>query len=108
MKTTFVFIGRARVRSSVCTPVLYHVFFSLRSNVLRAYWSMSMVWGLTAEHAVQRGFQYDAVVLARPDVWYHYDVDLPRYRLLMSIILYQVLESITLLIVLRQKSSEKC
>ncbi|CAN0062335.1 unnamed protein product [Pylaiella littoralis] len=46
-------------------------------NVLRAYWSMSMVWGLMAEHAVQGRFQYDSVVLARPDVWFHYDVDLP-------------------------------
>ncbi|CAM9889994.1 unnamed protein product [Scytosiphon promiscuus] len=46
-------------------------------NVFRAYWSMSMSWGLMAQHAVEEGFEYDAVVLARPDVWFHYDVDLP-------------------------------
>ncbi|CAB1102034.1 unnamed protein product [Ectocarpus sp. CCAP 1310/34] len=50
-------------------------------NVFRAYWSMSMSWGLMAEHAVAGGFEYDAVVLARPDVWFHYDVDLPTRTL---------------------------
>lgn len=39
---------------------------------------MAMVWGLVAEHTTENGFEYDAVMLARPDVWYHVDVDLPR------------------------------
>lgn len=46
---------------------------------MRAYWSMSLVWGLMAEHAVEGGFEYEAVILARPDVWFHYDVNLSRY-----------------------------
>jgi len=28
--------------------------------------------------ALERGFQYDAVILARPDTWFHVDTDLPR------------------------------
>lgn len=52
---------------------------SLRRNVFRAYWSMSEVWGLMAQFAVENDFEYDAVVLARPDVWFHLDIDLPRY-----------------------------
>ena len=40
---------------------------------------MSLVWGLMAEHAAEGGFEYDAVVLARPDVWFHYDVNIARY-----------------------------
>lgn len=47
-------------------------------NVFRAYWSMSMVWGLAAEHGLEKGFEFDAVILARPDVWYLADIDLPR------------------------------
>lgn len=40
---------------------------------------MSEVWGLMAQFAVENDFEYDAVVLARPDVWFHLDIDLPRY-----------------------------
>lgn len=47
-------------------------------NVFRAYWSMSLAWGLMAQHGLENGFEYDAVVVARPDVWYHTDIDLPR------------------------------
>ncbi|CAM9396488.1 unnamed protein product [Ascophyllum nodosum] len=50
-------------------------------NVFRAYWSMAMVWGLMAQHASEGRFQYDAVVLARPDVWFHVETDLPRHTL---------------------------
>ena len=47
-------------------------------NVFRAYWSMATVWSLMSLYSLERGFQYDAVVLARPDVWFHVDIDLPR------------------------------
>ncbi|CAM9396563.1 unnamed protein product [Ascophyllum nodosum] len=50
-------------------------------NVFRAYWSMAMVWGLMAQHASEGSFEYDAVVLARPDVWFHVETDLPRRML---------------------------
>ncbi|CAN0511290.1 unnamed protein product [Ectocarpus sp. 12 AP-2014] len=47
-------------------------------NVFRAYWSMSDVWGLMAQFARERRIEYDTVVLSRPDVWFHVDIDLPR------------------------------
>ncbi|CAN0068271.1 unnamed protein product [Ectocarpus sp. 8 AP-2014] len=47
-------------------------------NVFRAYWSMSEVWGVMAQFALERSIEYDAVVLLRPDVWFHVDIDLPR------------------------------
>lgn len=37
---------------------------------------MSIAWSLMAEHALEEGMVYDAVVLLRPDVWYHVDIDL--------------------------------
>jgi len=46
-------------------------------NIFRAYWSMAASWGLMAQHANDTGVAYDAVVLARPDVWFHADIDLP-------------------------------
>lgn len=46
-------------------------------NVFRAYWSQEMVWSLLAEYAAEAGMTYDVVVLARPDVWFHVDIDLP-------------------------------
>ena len=46
-------------------------------NVFRAYWSFSRVWSLMAEYATEASMTYDAVVLARPDVWFHADIDLP-------------------------------
>jgi len=39
---------------------------------------MSEVWGLMAQFAAENDFDYDAVILARPDVWFHVDIDLPR------------------------------
>lgn len=50
-------------------------------NVFRAYWSMATVLSLMELHSLERGFQYDAVILARPDVWFHVDTDLPRQGL---------------------------
>lgn len=46
-------------------------------NVFRAYWSQTMVWSLMAEYAAENTITYDAVILARPDVWFHKDIDLP-------------------------------
>lgn len=51
---------------------------SLDRNVFRAYWSMSTVWSVMVQYAMETGTRYDAVVLARPDVWFHVDTDLPR------------------------------
>eukprot|EP00904_Undaria_pinnatifida_P008330 jgi/Undpi1/4627/HiC_scaffold_18.g07981.m1 len=53
---------------------------SVIRNVFRAYWSMATVWSLMNMYSVERGFQYDAVVLARPDVWFHVDTDLPSRK----------------------------
>jgi len=39
---------------------------------------MATVWSLMELFALERGFQYDAVILARPDTWFHVDTDLPR------------------------------
>lgn len=47
-------------------------------NIFRAYWSMSLVWDLMAQHGLKKGFEFDAVILARPDVWYHTAIDLPK------------------------------
>lgn len=37
---------------------------------------MSLAWGLLAEYAKEEDITYDAVMLMRPDVWYHIDTDL--------------------------------
>eukprot|EP00904_Undaria_pinnatifida_P011647 jgi/Undpi1/7612/HiC_scaffold_23.g10085.m1 len=50
---------------------------SVIRNVFRAYWSMSTVWSVMVQYAMETGTRYDAVVLARPDVWFHVDTDLP-------------------------------
>lgn len=47
-------------------------------NVFRAYWSMAAVWSLLVQHAMETNARYDAVVVARPDVWFHVDTDLPK------------------------------
>lgn len=39
---------------------------------------MATVLALMELHALEGGFQYDAVVLTRPDVWLHVETDLPR------------------------------
>lgn len=39
---------------------------------------MATVLGMMELHALEKGFQYDAVILARPDIWFHVDTDLPR------------------------------
>lgn len=39
---------------------------------------MATVLAMMELYSKERGFQYDAVVLARPDVWFHADIDLPR------------------------------
>ena len=58
------------------------VSFSVRTraenrNVFRAYWSMATAWSLLLQHSMETNTVYDAVVLARPDVWFHVDTDLP-------------------------------
>lgn len=53
---------------------------SIVRNVFRAFWSMTLAWELLAEHSMEGGFEYDAVVLARPDVWFHADLDLPTHK----------------------------
>ena len=63
--------------------------FPLR-NVFRAYWSMATVLALMELHSKERGFQYDAVVLARPDVWFHTDIDLPRQGMKIFLCLFVV------------------
>ncbi|CAN0061991.1 unnamed protein product [Pylaiella littoralis] len=50
-------------------------------SIFRGYWSMATVWSLMELYSLESGFQYDAVILARPDVWFHVDTDLPRKSL---------------------------
>lgn len=71
-------------------------------NVFRAYWSMATVLALMELHSKERGFEYDAVVLARPDVWFHTDTDLPRQGMssFLNVFLIHV-SGIRLLVVLR-------
>lgn len=40
--------------------------------------SMMEVWGVMAEYALEEGVTYDGVVILRPDVWFHLDIDLPK------------------------------
>lgn len=39
---------------------------------------MATVWSMVVQYSMEAGVRYDAVVLARPDVWFHVDTDLPK------------------------------
>ena len=70
-----------RVRSRCKTFLGYDfaLFFPPNRNVFRAYWSLATAWSLLVQHCMENNAQYDAVVLARPDVWFHVDTDLPKW-----------------------------
>ena len=47
-------------------------------NVFPAYGSMATVRSLLLHGSMEANISYDAVVLARPNVWFHFDTDLPK------------------------------
>ena len=74
--TFFALVLRLCMKQHGFSVTMFNV--SSYSNVFRAYWSMSTSWSLLVQHAMETGIRYDAVVLARPDVWFHVDTDLPK------------------------------